>query len=126
MIDEPIPLFQLRPGPIRHPQLDPDLIERIRAFKQILAEVDTSTIDQTIDNFKRDQHPASEAAIFERIAATYQLYLSQNLTDDLATKKDIFHVLVGASMGVVDFADRVRHLTKEQINHLILNFKLTA
>jgi hypothetical protein len=126
MNDERIPVSQLRPGPIRHPQLDPDLIERIRAFKQILAEVDTSTIDQTIDNFKRDQHPASEVVIFERIAATYQLYLSHNPTDDLATKKDIFHVLVGASMGGEDFADKVRRLSKDQINHLVLNFKLTA
>jgi hypothetical protein len=120
MTDERIPLSQLRPGPVRHPQLDPDLIERIRAFKQILAEVDTSTIDQTIDNFKRDQHPAREVAIFERIAATYQLYLSHNLTDDLATKKDIFHVLVGASMGVEDFADRVRHLSRIHIDNRAL------
>ncbi len=126
MTDERIPISQLRPGPIRHPQLDPDLIERIRAFKQVLAEVDTSSFDRTIDNFKRDQHPAREVAIFERIAASYQLYISHNPTDDLATKKDIFHVLAGASMGVEDFADRVRHLSKDQINHLILNFKLTA
>jgi hypothetical protein len=124
MTNKNILISELQPGPVRHQQLAPDLIERIKAFKQILAELDTTSLDQAIDNFKRDQHPASEVAMCERIANTYRLYLSHNPTDDLATKKDIYRVLLGASMGVEDFSDSVRHLSKEQINHLILNFKL--
>lgn len=124
MTEKNIPISVLQPGPVRHPQLAPDLIERINAFKQILAEVDTTSLDQAIDNFKRDQHPAREVAICDRIASTYQLYLSHNPTEDLSTKKDIYRVVLGASMGMEDFTESVRSLTKEQINQLVLNFNL--
>jgi hypothetical protein len=64
------PPWQVPPARAKAP---PNLALPDSAPLEILAEVDTSTIDQTIDNFKRDQHPASEVVIFERIAATYQL-----------------------------------------------------
>jgi hypothetical protein len=49
----------------------------------------------------------------------YQLFISYNPTDDLATKTEVFRVLLGTSMGVDDFSETVRHLTKEQVKHLV-------
>jgi hypothetical protein len=64
-----------------------------------LGDIDSVPIEQTIDNFKRDADPESELVIWERIASTFQLYLSHNPTTDLAIRKGIFAVLLRASMG---------------------------
>jgi Sec-independent protein translocase protein TatA len=86
-------------GPIRHPVLPRDFIKRIKAFKKILSDIDSVPIEQTIDNFKRDADPESELVIWERIASTFQMYLSHNPTADSAIRKRIFAVLLSASMG---------------------------
>jgi hypothetical protein len=119
-----LPEVNLRPGPIRHPELPAELIERIAVFKKILADVDTTTLEMTVDNFKRDQHPENEVEVWECIAKMYQLFLTHNRTDDLATKSEVFRVLLGASMGTEDFGESVCHLTPAQVKHLIFNLNL--
>ena len=96
-----VSLANLHEGPIRHPTLPDTFIARIRVFKAILGDVDTASLERTIDNFKRDANPESEMVIWERIASTFQMYLSHNPTTDFAVRKEIFAVLVGASIGMV-------------------------
>jgi len=86
-------------GPIRHPVLPRDFIKRIKAFKKILSDIDSVSIEQTIDDFKRDADPESELVIWERIASTFQVYLSHYPTTDSAIRKRIFAVLLSASVG---------------------------
>jgi hypothetical protein len=117
-----IELTDLKGGPIVHPVLSDDLVRRIKAFKQILADADNATLDEVMDDFKRDAHPEQEIAIWERIAATYAMFLSHNPTDDLATKHDVFSVLLIASLGMEDWTE-IRYLTRDQIKNLVLNLK---
>jgi hypothetical protein len=116
-----IELTDLENGPILHPVLSDDLLQRIKAFKQILVDVDNTTLDEVIGDFKRDVHPEQEIAVWERIAATYTMFLSHNPTDDLATKHDVYSVLLIASLGMEDWTE-IRHLTRDQVKHLVLNF----
>jgi hypothetical protein len=111
----------LHEGPIRHPTLPDEFIERIRAFKEILGDVDPTPL-HTVDSFKRDANPDSEPVIWERIASTFQMYLSHNPTPDLAVRKEIFAVLVGASVGV-EGRKNLAHLRHHQIEHLIANYR---
>jgi hypothetical protein len=117
-----IPLSEMQIGPIRHPILHDDFIERIRAFKAILTDVDGASLDQTIDNFKRDIHPESELVIWERIASTFEAYLARNPTTDRATRKEILSVLLGISTGIEEFDD-INRLSGQQIKQLIRNFR---
>lgn len=121
-MEKQVPLSELHPGPILHPTLPDSVIERIKAFKEILGDVDETSLEKTIDNFKRDTHPENEVVIWERIASTFQMFLSHNPTTDLAIKKDIFTVLVGASMGTDDYKN-IKHLNDSQIKHLVLNYR---
>jgi len=114
---ERVRLSDLKFGPIHHSVLPGDFIERIKAFKKILNDFDTVSLEQTIDNFKRDTNPESELVIWERIASTFELYLSHNPTTDLAIRKDIFAVLLSASMGKEEF-ENIEHLSDQQIKHL--------
>jgi len=118
----PIKLNQRQKGPVRHPALPEDLIQRIKVFKEILAEVDNMTLDEVIDDFNRDLHPEKEVAVWERIASIYQLFLLHNPTDDLAVKHDVFSVLLMTSLGVEDLSG-IQYLDQDQMRHLVLNYQ---
>src|ERR1700720_280645 len=78
----PLQPSELHKGPIRRPVLPESYVDRIKAFKAILSDVDPTSLETAIDNFKRDTHPEDELAIWERIANTYQLFLSRNPISD--------------------------------------------
>ena len=84
-----VKISDLQEGEIRHPVLPEVIIERIKTFKGILGDVEPSSLEQTIDSFKRDMHPERELIIWERIASTYQTYLAHNPTDDPEIKNEI-------------------------------------
>jgi hypothetical protein len=117
-----VELVNVEKGPIRHPVLSDDLLQRIDAFREILADVDNTTLEESLDDFKRDAHPEQEIAVWERIANTYAIFLSHNPTDDLAIKRDIFSVILIASLGMEDWTE-IRYLTRDQIRQLVLNYK---
>ena len=117
-----IPPADLVAGPIRHPVLPDGFVDRIKAFKAILGDVDPTSLETAIDNFKRDTHPEDELMIWERIANIFQLFLSHNPTNDPAIRKEIFAVLVGASMGAEDWSD-IKHLKKEQIQQVVFAYR---
>jgi TIR domain len=58
-------------GPIRHKELPPDLIGRIRLIRAVLWGADTHSMDFWLDGFKRDSHPSQEVAWWEHVAACY-------------------------------------------------------
>jgi hypothetical protein len=113
---------ELHKGPIRHPVLPDSFVDRIKAFKAILSDVDPTPLETAIDNFKRDSHPEDEIAIWERIANTYRLFLSHNAVGDPAIRKEVFAVLIGASMGSEDWSN-IKQLNSDQINYLVANYR---
>jgi len=58
----------LKPNEIQHEQLSEAQLRRIKKLHEIFAEVDGSSLDKWVDNFKRDANPNSEIAIWERVA----------------------------------------------------------
>jgi hypothetical protein len=121
-MEKQVRLSEIKFGPIRHPVLSDAFIERIKAFKKVLSEFDTVSPEQTIDNFKRDTNPESELIIWERIANTFETYLSHNPTTGTTVRKEIFAVLLSASMGTEEF-ENIKHLSDQQIKHLIHSYK---
>ena len=98
----------LKPGP-RHQGLSPKQMERIYKLRNTLAEVEHSSIEKWIDNFKRDANPDKELAIWERIADGYKRYCSKRLLS-IDAKKDVFQLLLLRSMAS----------EKEVLNHIKL------
>ena len=87
----------LKPSEIQHEQLSEEQLNRITKLHQTLAEVDKSSLETWIDNFKRDANPDSEIAIWERVAKAYTNYCSQReLTAE--AKNDVFQILLLRSM----------------------------
>ena len=118
-----IKISEIKRGHIRHATLPDELIERVKAYKQILADVDKSSLEQTLDNFQRDMHPESEVKIWEHIASVYQSYVSEKSITDLAIKIEVFSVALQASMGVeAKDLQNIKHLSKDQTENIVYNY----
>ncbi|MEN9881031.1 MAG: hypothetical protein RLZZ308_214 [Candidatus Parcubacteria bacterium] len=97
---ETIKISDLRVGPVRQEPLPEGFIKRVQKFKEILSEVETTSIEKTINSFQRDLHPERELLIWEKIASSYELNLKNNPSITLFQKKELFKKLLALSMGI--------------------------
>ena len=111
----------LQPGPIRHDKLDPELVDRIKVFSPIVADLYPQTLEQWIDGFRRDLNPESEVAIWENIANALATFdHERNLTID--ARREAFALLLqrsGASDEEVLSGVELAHLTSEDARRLL-------
>jgi hypothetical protein len=89
-------LFALA-GPAQAGELSAQQVARITALQQQFAEVDPSSLEQWLDNFKRDRDPDRELAIWERIALVYTNVIAGRSVS-AEYKQEVFKLLVGCSM----------------------------
>lgn len=94
-----VKLSELIMGPVRQDTLPEGFIARVQKYKEILQEVETSSLEEAINNFQRDWHPEKELLIWENIANTYELSSKNNPNWTLEEKKKAFGELLLASLG---------------------------
>jgi hypothetical protein len=116
-----VKISDLKPGPIQHKGLPGGIVERIRAYKAVLADVETSSVEQTIEDFQRDLNPEKELRIWEQIASHYQWFVVGNPGLTQSEKKDVFSVLLGISMGAQDFSN-IKNLPVEKVDKIVKHF----
>ena len=121
MTTKKVKISELHPGPIRHEELAPDFVTRIRAFKEALGDVEPSSLEATLENFRRDVHPEREVEIWERIARAYQDFIARHTVTEPKARTDVFGVLLTIANCGDDFS-RFRSLTAEQIAELTDNY----
>jgi hypothetical protein len=61
---EYVDLNKVRPGPIQHGSLSPELLEQIKAVYDVIGKYLRMTLEQFEIGFMRDMHPDSEAALY--------------------------------------------------------------
>jgi hypothetical protein len=84
---------ELHPGPIQHASLTDNQLERVRRLQQTFAEVDPSSLDKWIDDFKRDRDPERELRVYEGMADAYRAYCNgRNLSP--RGKSDVYQVVL--------------------------------
>ena len=117
-----IPISKIRlDTPIRHAELPPELIERIKAWKKILFEVELIPLDKTIDDFRRDTHPEREVKVWEKIANAYQSYIKNHSVDSLEIKKEVYRIAFDFSNGNVDLT-KTPHLKDTDVQEMTSYF----
>jgi hypothetical protein len=65
---------KLRPGPIRHESLPPELLDQIRAVFERIGPYIGMTLEQFEIGFMRDMHPQNEVALWFRITKAWLAY----------------------------------------------------
>jgi DNA polymerase III delta prime subunit len=68
--------------------------ERITLIQNVLAEVNNTSLEETLENFKKDINPASEIEIWEMIAGVYQQILKQKPTSSFEERNEIYRLLL--------------------------------
>lgn len=79
---------QIQRNKIIHDTLTSDQLDKIKIIQKTFQEVYPVTLKETIDNFKRDQNPDNEIAIWLDMSSAYENYLkSQTNNLDLTKNK---------------------------------------
>jgi hypothetical protein len=110
-------LVQIEKGPLRHETLSRGLVERIESLAEVFAEVLPGTPEDWIDDFRRDEHPDSELAVWERIAERF--LHSVDPADSLERKQDVLKVLLSCannSPQVTALTAECQSLTRDEVH----------
>lgn len=103
---------EIRTNEIVHEELTDKQLTQIKKIHSTFQEVDKTSLEQTISDFKRDLNPDNEIAIWLTMAEAYQNYLnSVNNTLDLDTKTEVFRLILSRSMMPDDEAIKNSNLT---------------
>ena len=108
---------------IVHDSLTTEQINDITRIQKVFSEVNLTSLDETINNFKRDQHPNNEIAIWLKMADAYQRFT-------LRTEKAIGHdkkneayelILLRSMMTEEEVLDKSapKFLTKEEVKEIL-------
>ena len=95
----------LRPGPIRHESLPPDLLGQIKAVYDVIGEHVGMTLEEFEIGFMRDMHPESEVALWFRITKAWLAYHEDYLGNEALPNEEerkLLGALVAISTGVED------------------------
>jgi type III secretory pathway component EscV len=89
----------IRISKVVHDSLTVEQIDKIKKIHSTFAELSPVSLEETIINFKRDQDPDSEIAIWLQMVRAYEKYIS-NLEGklDLNTKKEVYSLILLRSM----------------------------
>lgn len=87
----------IQAGPVRRDSLTDKQMARIRALQATFLEVDGQTVEQWVDNFKRDANPDKELQIWEHMSKAFRAYCDGKKLSPEA-KKDVFSVVLLRSM----------------------------
>jgi hypothetical protein len=102
---EYIDLKRLRPGPIRHESLPPELLDQIRAVYEVVGSYIGMTLEHFEIGFMRDTHPESEVALWCNIAKAWLAYHEDflgNVTLPDEEERRLSGALIAISTGVED------------------------
>ena len=82
-----------------HDSLSAGQLVKVKRVCTVFAEVYPVSFEETVTNFKRDQNPDQEIAVWMDMADAYEKYMaSKPALTDLKKKKEIFGLLLLRSM----------------------------
>jgi len=94
-----IKISELKSDIIRQEALPKGFIVRVQKYKEILREVETTTLEETINNFQRDSRPEVELTIWETIARCYELKVQNSPKWTIVEKERAFLDILTLSLG---------------------------
>jgi hypothetical protein len=98
---------KLRPGPICHDALSPELLEHIKAIFEVIGPFLGSTLEQFEIGFMRDMHPEAEVGVWAGIATAWLAYHEKFLNDQTVAEeeeKKLITALIAISTGLEDLS----------------------
>jgi hypothetical protein len=90
-----VDISTLHVGPVVHDTLSAAQLEKISFIYNTFTEVQPSTLEETITDFKRDQNPDNEISIWLSMANAYQKFVQKKGTGiAIASKKEAYKLVL--------------------------------
>ena len=100
-----VSIDSLTMSPEVHDSLNDDQTTKVKKIYNAFSEVNPSTLEETISNFKRDQNPDNEINVWLNMATTYENFISTRPSKlDLDKKKEVYKLILIRSMMSADEA----------------------
>ena len=100
-----VSIDSLTMSPEVHDSLNDDQTTKVKKIYNAFSEVNPSTLEETISNFKRDQNPNNEINVWLNMATTYENFISTRPSKlDLDKKKEVYKLILIRSMMSADEA----------------------
>ena len=106
-------------GPIRHTNLAPELVDRIRRLEAAFAEFYPMSHEEWLDGLQRDQSLENEVAIWEQMALAYTVFLKQSKLEAGGRREALGLLIRSRSGNVESRIGSLRHLTIAQAKSLL-------
>ena len=120
---------ELTISPIRHDTLSLKQIEEIKKIQLTFSEVNPSTLEQTIMDFKRDQNPDNEITIWLAMANAYEKFKMKHNDLDINKKKEAYGLILMRSMENETEAkanSNLKLLTDKEVSEIFSYYDLEA
>ncbi|HEY5750192.1 MAG TPA: hypothetical protein VIU12_29200 [Chryseolinea sp.] len=115
-----IAIEELKLSEVVHDSLTTVQIKKIEEIHRTFAEVISSSLEETITNFKRDQHPDNEIAVWITMAKAYERFTSSKELS-LDKKKEAFDIILLRSMMTeAEVLERIKSsdLTSDEVKEI--------
>ena len=120
---------ELTISPIRHDSLSLEQIEKIKKIQLAFSEVNPSTLEQTITDFKRDKNPDNEITIWLAMASAYEKFKMKHTDLDINKKKEAYTLILMRSMvNEIEAKENsnIKLLTENEISEIFSYYQLEA
>lgn len=112
-------LFSLVPGPVFSEEtLSPEQIERVKACKRLLEEIDTKPLPRTLRELERSTYPELHLRIMEAMANTYVELVREHKVVKLKDKHWLYG-MIAMNMANLQFGGGIEGDRDAALNHLI-------
>ena len=92
-----VPIEDLQLNEVVHDSLTENQLKSIQKIHSTFSEVTDSSLEETITNFKRDEHPDREIEVWLEMADAFQKFTSSKQLNS-SKKKEVFSIILLRSM----------------------------
>src|SRR5215204_4459264 len=107
---------------IVHDALSDKQLKKIERIHRVFSEVNSSSLEETINNFKREQNPDSEIVIWLKMADAYERFTVNKHIEEHDKKEEAYQLVLLRSMmteeKVIDSID-VTYLTQGEVKEVL-------
>lgn len=120
---------ELTISPERHDTLSREQIEKIKKIQSTFSEVNPSTLEQTISDFKRDKNPDNEIKIWLAMANSYEKFKMKHSDLDINKKKEAYGLILMRSMeneAEAKLNSNLKLLTDNEVSEIFSYYEIDA
>ncbi|WP_188771365.1 hypothetical protein [Emticicia aquatilis] len=116
-------------GEVVHDTLNTEQIDKIKEIHNTFVEVDSFSLEQTINDFKRDKNPDNEISIWLSMAKAYKKFTINKPKLGLNKKKEAYRLILMRSMeseSVAKEKSELKFLSDEEVKEILGYYDLEA